>query len=167
MTMRKITIGDEEITLDTNILEFGETNLNEFLSKIGGWHAYYSEKLADAIFILGLYEEKAEEMYSKRFRELKTAGAGSDKLAEAAAKSDVDVVEAKQKMLAARLNKDLVNGFLRSIDKAFQAAMNFGYNKRKEMDKLNRDILGDDPNREVSKEDRVQQVADILANDPY
>lgn len=156
--MRKITVGDKEIVLDTSILEFGETNLNEFLTKVGGWHAYYAEVLADAIFVQGLYEEKYEEVYGKRFRELKTAG-GSDMLVKAATNADVDVIEAHQKKLAAQLNKDLVNGFLRSIDKAFQAAMNYGYNKRKEMDKLNHDIIGqpnDDPNA---------RVAELLAND--
>lgn len=160
MTMRKITVGDKEVTLDSSILEFGETNLNEFLTKVGGWHAYYAEVLADATFVLGLYEQKYEETYGKRFRELKGNGSSvSIPLAEAATKSDADVIEASQKMLAARLNKDLVNGFLRSIDKAFQAAMNYGYNKRKEMDKLNHDILG------PSTDNPDQRVADLLAQD--
>jgi hypothetical protein len=157
--MRKITVGDKEVVLDADILEFGETNLNEFLTKVGGWHAYYAEVLADSIFVLGLYEEKYVEIYGKRFRDLKSAG-GSDKLVEAATKSDVDVIEVHQKVLAAQLNKDLVNGFLRSIDKAFQAAMNFGYNKRKEMDKLNHDILGT-----TGGEDPNQRVAALLAED--
>ncbi len=144
--MRKVIIGEEEVTMDSSILDFGETNLNEFLQKIGGHHAYFAERHADSIFILGVYEQKHEEVYSKRFRELKGTGKTvSNELAEAAAKSDPDVVEAHMKMLAARLNKDLLGGFLKSIDKAFQAAMNYGYNKRKEMDKLQNDILGTSP----------------------
>lgn len=164
--MRKITVGDKEITLDTTILEFGETNLNDFLTKIGGWHAYYSETHADTTFIVGLYEDRYEEVYGKRFRELKSSAGGSDPLIKAATLSDADVIEAHQKVLAARLNRDLVQGFLRSIDKAFQAAMNYGYNKRKEMDKLTPTILGDDSNRH-QKLDREDQVAEILANDSY
>jgi hypothetical protein len=143
--MRKVMIGEEEVTMDPSILEFGETNLNEFLTKVGSWHAYFAEKHADAIFVLGLYEQKFDETYGRRFRELKGSGNTiSIPLAEAAAKSDPDVVESQMKMLNARLNKDLVSGFLRSIDKAFQAAMNFGYNKRKEMDKLGASIMTDD-----------------------
>lgn len=154
--MRKITVGDHVVEMDPQILEFGETNLNEFLTKVGGWHAYYAERHADAIFILGLYEQKYEEIYGKRFRELKGSGnTVSIPLAEAAAKSDPEVGEAHQKMLAARLNKDLLGGFLKSIDKAFQAAMNFGYNKRKEMDKLGASILSDTD----------QQIASMLAKD--
>jgi hypothetical protein len=142
--MREITVGEEKVTLDQSILDFGETNLNEFLQKVGGHHAYYAEKHADAMWIFGIYEQKHEEVYSKRFRELKGSGSSiSVPLAEAAAKSDPDVVQAHLQMLAARRNKDLLNGFLKSIDKAFQAAMNYGYNKRKEMDKLNHDISGD------------------------
>jgi hypothetical protein len=152
--MRTVKIGEEEVTMDPSILDFGETNLNEFLQKVGGHHAYFAEKHADAVWILGLYEQKYDEVYGKRFRELKGSGSGvSIPLAEAATKSDPEVLEAHSKMLAARLNKDLLGGFLKSIDKAFQAAMNYGYNKRKEMDKLNHDILGtsvDDPNEALA-----------------
>lgn len=139
--MRKVKVGEEVITLDSSILEFGETNLNEFLQKIGVHHAYYAERHADTMFILGIYEQKYDETYGKRFRELKGTGSGiSIPLAEAATKSDQEVMTANEKVLAARLNKDLVGGFLKSIDKAFQAAMNYGYNKRKEMDKLQNTI---------------------------
>jgi len=153
--MRVVKIGEEDVTMDPSILDFGETNLNEFLQKVGGHHAYFAEKHADSVWILGLYEQKYDEVYGKRFRELKGSGSGiSIPLAEAATKSDPEVVEAHSKMLAARLNKDLIGGFLKSIDKAFQAAMNYGYNKRKEMDKLNHDIRGDslddDPNERVA-----------------
>lgn len=152
--MRTINVGEDEVVMDPSILEFGETNLSEFLQKIGVHHAYFAEKHADAVWILGLYEQKYEEIYSKRFRELKGTGKTvSNELAQAAAKSDLEVIEANTKMLAARLNKDLLGGFLKSIDKAFQAAMNYGYNKRKEMDKLHHDILGtpvDDPNERMA-----------------
>lgn len=154
---RTVMIGGEEVTMDPVILEFGETNLNEFLTKVGGWHAYFAEKHADSIFILGTYEQKYEETYGRRFRELKGGGSTiSIPLAEAATKSDADVIDAQGKVLAARLNKDLVGGFLRSIDKAFQAAMNFGYNKRKEMDKLGASIMSEDIN---------DRVAEIIAKD--
>lgn len=156
--MRTITIGSDEVVMDSSILEFGETNLNEFLQKIGVHHAYFAERHADSVFVLGLYEQKYEEIYSKRFRELKGTGKTvSNELAQAAAKSDPDVLQANEKMLAARLNKDLLGGFLKSIDKAFQAAMNYGYNKRKEMDKLNHDILGN------ASDDPDERVAAILA----
>lgn len=140
--MRKILVGDEEVTMDSSILDFGETNLNEFLQKVGGHHAYFAEKHADSVFIVGLYEQRYQEIYGKRYRELKSGNSVSIPLAEAATKSDADVLEANGKVLAAKLNKDLLGGFLKSIDKAFQAAMNYGYNKRKEMDKLSYDIPG-------------------------
>ena len=158
--MREIFVGQEKVVIDHDILKFGEANLNEFLQKIGTYNAYFAEKQADSVWILGLYEQKHEEIYSRRFRELKGTGKSvSNELAEAAAKTDTDVIEAHHKMLAARLNKDLLTGFLKSIDKAFQAAMNYGYNRRKEMDKLNHDIYGqplDDPN---------ERMAEVLAQD--
>lgn len=152
--MRTITVGDQEVTMDSSILDFGETNLNEFLQKVGGHHAYFAEKHADTVWILGLYEQKYDEIYSQKLRELK--GAGPIPIVQAAAKSSPEVIEAHEKMLAAQLNKDLVGGFLKSIDKAFQAAMNYGYNKRKEMDKLQHDIM---------REDTDERVAAIIAQD--
>lgn len=149
--MRTVTVGTDEVVMDYSILEFGETNLGEFLQKIGIHHAYYAEKHADSVFVLGLYEQKYEETYGQRFRELKGTGKNiAVAMAESATKADPDVLEAHTKMLAARLNKDLLGGFLKSIDKAFQAAMNYGYNKRKEMDKLNHDILSSDTDERVA-----------------
>lgn len=151
--MRTVMVGSDEVVMDHLILEFGDTNLGEFLQKIGVHHAYFAEKHADAVWILGLYEQKYDEIYSKRFRELKGTGKTvSNELAQAAAKSDPEVIEANTKVLAARLNKDLLGGFLKSIDKAFQAAMNYGYNKRKEMDKLQHDIIG---NASFDPDDRM------------
>lgn len=159
--MRKILVGESEIVMDTSILEFGENNLNEFLQKVGVHYAYFAEKHADAMWILGCYEQKYEEIYGKRFRELKGPGITVGQ-AEGAAKSDVDVIEANSQVLGATLNKDLLGGFLKAIDKAFQAAMNYGYNRRKEIDKLHNEIGGFSG---ASKEDGPnERMAEFLAS---
>lgn len=165
--MRTIMVGDQEVVMDPSILDFGETNLNEFLQKIGGHYAYFAEKHADSVFIFGIYEQKFDQTYGRRFRELKGSGSSVPiALAEKATDADAEVAAAKEQVLAAQLNKDLLNGFLKSIDKAFQAAMNYGYNKRKEMDKLNSDISFSNnqsdsrfpvPNVRLSKEDDVNE----------
>ena len=158
-------VGMKEVIMDPSILDFGETNLNEFLQKIGGYHAYFAEVHADSMHVLGIYEQEYDALYGRRFRELKGGGNNiSIPLAEAATKSDPDVLGAGSKVLAARLNKDLLSGFSKSIDKAFQAAMNFGYNKRKEMDKLNNEIYY--PNK-VSENDPDEMVANILKQEPF
>lgn len=168
--MRKIEVGEAEVTMDPSILEFGETNLNEFLQKVGVHHAYFAEKHADAMWILGIYEQKYDEIYGKRFRELKQGSSVSIPLAEAATKSDPDVMSVNESVLGARRNKDLLGGFLKSIDKAFQAAMNYGYNRRKEMDKLHHDIGfsgnsdGVSGNKEEGPNERMAEFLAIQEN---
>lgn len=153
--MRKIMVGEEEVTMDPSILEFGESNLNEFLTKVGGWHAYFAERHADATWIMGCYEQKYSELYGKQYNNFKEKGM-TNPAAEAMAKCDPEVIEVKTKVLASIRNKDLLGGFIKSIDKAFQAAINYGYNKRKEMDKLGMGITPE-------SQDLDQKFADAIA----
>jgi hypothetical protein len=123
------------------------------LQKAPGWFSYYSNKQARAQYIASLHDDKYEQVYSDKFRFYKAEG-GSDKLAEASAKTDPEVVDALKRSRKAKENLTYISGFLRALDKANQNALNLGYNLRKEMqlsggnrigeEKTLEDILGTD-----------------------
>ena len=128
----KINVGNEEVELDSEILNFNEASLNEFLTKDAGYYSYFHSKMIDAQYILTQHENALEATYSAKFREYKENGA-TDKMSEAMAKSDQDVVVIKEKVRNAKRCKDYLWGFLKSLDKAHENALNLGYNVRKEM----------------------------------
>lgn len=128
-----ITLSSEdEVTLEPEHVQFTEATLNEFLQNAPGWFSYYSAKQARAQYIASLHDDKYEQVYSDKFRFYKAEG-GSDKLAEASAKTDPEVVEALKRSRKAKENLTYITGFLRALDKANQNALNLGYNLRKEM----------------------------------
>ena len=128
----KLTIGKEEVELDAAVMNFTEATLNEYLMKDAGTYSYYHQKWVDAQYLATKYEDNFETLYAKKFQECKEAGA-TDKLAEAMAKSNQEVVEAKDKARITKRAKDQLWGFLKSLDKAHENALNLGYNVRKEM----------------------------------
>jgi hypothetical protein len=131
----KISADDEEIFLDTDHLVFTDATLNDYLIKAPSWFAYYNQMHAHAQYVASIQEDKYDQIYSEKFRDYKAAG-GSDKLAEASARVDPEVVEALKQTRKAKENMNQIAGHLRSLDKANQNALNLGYNIRKEMDKL-------------------------------
>jgi hypothetical protein len=126
---------DEEIVLDPEHVQFTEATLNDFLQKSPAWFSYYSSKQSHAQYLASLQEDIYEQVYSDKFRFYKAEG-GSDKLADASAKTDPEVIEALKKMRKAKENLTAISGFLRALDKANQNALNLGYNLRKEMQQL-------------------------------
>lgn len=138
--MRIIKLGEEEIALDPEHLEFTEATLNDYLQKSSRWYSYYSEKHSLSQLYASMYEDLHEQTYSKKFKLYKAEG-GSDKLAEASSKADPEVAAALKSAREAKERQGVIGGFLRSLDKAIQNALNLGYNIRKEMDKLGKDTI--------------------------
>jgi len=128
----KINVGNEEVDLDAGVMNFTEATLNDYLQKDASTYSYYHQKWVDAQYLATKFEDKYEAAYSAKFREFKEQGA-TDKLAEAMAKSDAEVVELKDKARITKRTKDHLWGFLKSLDKAHENALNLGYNVRKEV----------------------------------
>jgi hypothetical protein len=143
----KVNVGHEEVELDPKVMDFTEATLNEYLMKDAGVYSYYHAKMVDAQYLAQKYEDTFESLYSSKFREFKEQGA-TDKLAEAMAKSDAEVVAAKEKVRISKRTKDHLWGFLKSLDKAHENALNLGYNVRKEM--------------QVLKHNQVRQLDEIM-----
>lgn len=148
--MRKIKIGEEEVSLDSANLEFSEANLNEFLCKLPALYAYYSAKWAEAQHHNYVCEDVQEAVFAQKFELYKNQG-GSDKLADARATADPQVSDARRAARKAKLYMQEIYGYLRALDKAHENALNLGYNIRKEMDKLHPGIKRRDLDKELEQ----------------
>lgn len=146
-----IKIGGQEITLDNSRLSFNEASLNEFMQNLALWYDYFSQKLAEAEAILAFKEFEHEVLFSSYYEKNKEEGC-TDKLAEANAKKEESVCEAKKEIIGAKHKVTLLKQHLKAWDKAHENAMSRGHMVRKEMDKLHTDIVF------KNKEDRVNQI---------
>lgn len=133
--MKKVTVNGEEVVLDPANLRFDEVTLNDFIKKFSANYAYYNQKWAEAQHAHYCAEDEYDTIYAQKVVHYKTEKA-SDKLADARAKSDEEVVEALKAVRLAKLQMQELYGYLRSLDKAHDDALNLGYNIRKEMDKI-------------------------------
>lgn len=136
----KIKLGDQEIVLDNTRLAFNEISLNNFMENLALWYDYFSQKLAEAEAILAYKEYEYEVLFSTKYEHSKSDGC-TDKLAEANAKKDAEVCDAKKDIIAAKHKVTLLKQHLKSWDKAHENAQSRGHMVRKEMDKLNTDIV--------------------------
>lgn len=146
-----IKIGGQEIVLDNSRLAFNEVSLNTFMENLALWYDYFSQKLAEAEALLAYKEYEYEILFSSAYEKHKESG-GTDKLAEANAKKEPDVCEAKKDIIAAKHKVTLLKQHLKSWDKAHENAMSRGHMVRKEMDKLNTDIVF------RNRDDRVSEI---------
>ncbi len=137
----KLNIGGEEVLLDPSNMTFNETNLTTYLQKEGGYYNNFGAYLAKAEYVLQRRELAYDALYGEKFKGYKDEG-GSDKYAEARTESDTDVVEAKEKVVASRFKVRLLQQHLRAWDKNHENAQSLGHYLRKEMDKLNSEIMG-------------------------
>lgn len=133
--MSSIKLGNKEITLDESLLKFDDHNINKFLQDFASNYNLYSEVHSDAQFIHSKYEDRYDAVYADKFRQHRE-DSSSDKMAEMKTKSDPDVQEALENVRIAKRNVNLIWGFLRSMDRSHEDAMQFCYNMRKEMDKI-------------------------------
>ena len=151
-----IKVGEKEVRLDPKNLEFNEHTLSEYMEREAGWYDYYGSKLADAEYLMQRAELEHDVTYSERFKENKDNGC-SDKLAEASAKADHDVEEAKKLVLSAKLKVKLLQQHLRAWDRAHDNAQSRGHFLRKEMDKLSKDIYGSKTDNYLER--RIEDLA--------
>lgn len=162
MISQKITVmvKGQQVELDPANLNFSEATLSEYLEHEGGWYDYYASKLAEAEHTLQLLEIKEDETYGDKFTYWKEEQAcGSDKLAENKTKSDPDVVNIKQEVADAKRIVRLLQLHLRAWDKNHDNVQSKGHFLRKEMDKLNRDIMT------LKGDEDYQRIADVVK--PY
>lgn len=136
----KIKLGGQEIVIDNSRLAFNEASLSNFMENLALWYDYFSQKLAEAEAILAFKEYEHDVLFSASYEKSKEEGC-TDKLAEANAKKDPNVCEAKKEIIGAKHKATLLKQHLRSWDKAHDNAMSRGHMIRKEMDKLHTDIV--------------------------
>ena len=147
----KLKVDEEEVFLDPTNLEVDEVNLNDFLKEFSGTYNYYNTMWAKAQLIQRTFEDRYENTLNDRYVFFKMNDGGSDKLAEAKAKIHDSVVQAKKTMQTAKYVTQQLNGYLRSLDKAHEDALNLGYNLRKEMDKLYPNSIGASADKGMAK----------------
>lgn len=140
-----IKVGKEEVELSEEHVKFAmsDAGINEYLAKFGGWYSYLNKKLMEADFIKSTLEDEFDKLYSYKLAHYKESAGGSDKFAEAKARSDVEVCAIRERFRAAKLVADQLKGHLRSMDKAHENVLNVCYNMRKEIDKLGSSYVAD------------------------
>ena len=153
-----IRIGGQDIVLDNSRLAFNEVSLNNFMENLALWYDYFSQKLAEAEALLSFKEYEHEVLFSSAYEKYKESGA-TDKLAEANAKKESEVCDAKKEIIAAKHKVTLLKQHLKSWDKAHENAMSRGHMVRKEMDKLNTDIVF------KNRDDRVSDIIRGVSNE--
>jgi hypothetical protein len=146
-----VKIGGQDIVLDNSRLAFNEISLNNFMENLALWYDYFSQKMAEAEAILAYKEYEYDILFSSAYEKSKEEGC-TDKLAEANAKKESNVCEAKREIIGAKHKVTLLKQHLKSWDKAHENAMSRGHMVRKEMDKLNTDIVF------KNKDDRVSNI---------
>ncbi len=104
--MAKIMVGKEEVNLDETVLDFTPENINEFLTKYAALHRYYQNKHNEAVYIARTLNDQYTVLFNSKFKEGKIAHSFSDKMAEASAKSDEEVVRLLDKVRKAEYVKD-------------------------------------------------------------
>lgn len=143
-----IRIGDQEVVLDNSRLSFNEISLSTFMENLALWYDYFSQKLSEAEALLAFKEYEYELAFSSAYEKFKEEGC-TDKLAEANARKEQAVSDFKKEIISAKHKVTVLKQHLRSWDKAHENSQSRGHMIRKEMDKLNSDIL---LKREISEQ---------------
>lgn len=136
-----ITIAGNDVTLDPQQLEFDETTLTKYIQTEGGYYDNFGAYLALAEKVQHLREMEHESIYNERMVEAKEQGS-TDKISEAKAKANLDVIEAKKLVIEAKYKVKRLQQHLRAWDKNHDNAQSLGHMLRKEMDKLHAEIMG-------------------------
>jgi hypothetical protein len=133
--MLTVKIAGKDIELNEDLLKFDEHSINEFLQKFAAKYNEYYAYHSDAQFILSKYEDKYDATYAEKFKMYREESS-SDKMAEMKTKSDPSVQEALENVRVSKRNVNMLWGYLRSMDRAFDFSKEYSYNLRKEMDKI-------------------------------
>ncbi len=140
-TMKNEIIIDAEIwEIDSENLKFSDATLNPFFEKVSGIIDYVGAGLAKANMWHTMMEHSYKQKYIQKYKEFKEQGK-SDKTAELSAEGDEEVSAIKLKAIQAKYHKDLLYSHLQALNSAREDAHNRGHMLRKEMAKLNMDIM--------------------------
>lgn len=137
----KLEFDKFSVVIDPENLRFDEMSLSHYIQTEGGYYDNFGNYLALAERNLQNKENMHERLFCERFAEAKELGA-SDKLAEAKAKCDVDVVALKDEIVQARFVVNRLKNHIKAWDKNHDNAQSMGHMLRKQMDRLNADIMG-------------------------
>lgn len=140
MTKEVLKFAGQEVVIDSENLRFSEATLNEYIQRESAYYDNFGAYLALAEKNLQNKEVLHEKLYSDRFVEAKESGS-TEKLAEAKAKADQDVVSIKEDVIEAKYIVNRLKQHLRAWDKNHDNAQSLGHMLRKTMDKLNAEIF--------------------------
>lgn len=155
-----VRLGSKEVRLDPDNLRFNEATLSNYMETEAVWYDYFGGMLAEAEYLAQRLEHQYDVIYSERFKEHKENGC-TEKLSEANAKADDDVIKAKDEWLLAKCKVKMLQQHLRAWDRAHENAQSRGHFLRKEMDKLNKDIHFPENYLERKLEEIVQPVDNL------
>jgi hypothetical protein len=141
ISKEKLKFDKFEVVVDAENLRFNEDTLSTYIQNEGGHYDNFGGYLALAERNLQNKESMHDKLFCERFEEAKENGA-SDKLSEAKAKKDPDVVEMRNDVIEARYIVNRLKNHLKAWDKNHDNAQSMGHMLRKQMDKLNSDITG-------------------------
>lgn len=137
--VEKLIFDEYSVEVNPQNLRFDETSLSSYIMTEAGFYDNFGAYLALAEKNLQNREILHERLFCERFVEAKEVGA-SDKLAEAKAKSDKDVILMKEAINDARYIVNRLKNHLKAWDKNHDNAQSMGHMLRKQMDKINGDI---------------------------
>ena len=137
----KLVFDKFSVVIDAENLRFDDATLSIYIQKEGSYYDNYGYYLSLAERNLQNKESQYEKMYCDRFIESKESGS-SDKLAEAKAKANPDIISLKEDIFNARYAVNSLKNHLKSWDKNHDNAQSLGHMLRKQMDRLNGDIYG-------------------------
>jgi hypothetical protein len=140
LNSEEFKIGDQTYVLDPDNLKFTDATLNQFFEKISGITDYIGAAHARAMRNHTLLEHAYKQKYIEKYKELKEQGK-SDKTAELFSEGDIEVSVLKERVINAKYVKDRIYAHLGALNSARDDAHNRGHMLRKEMDKLNMDVL--------------------------
>jgi hypothetical protein len=128
------------VIIDSENLRFDEASISNYIQTEGSFYDNFGYYLALAERNLQNKESIYEKTYCERFVEAKEAGS-SDKLAEAKAKSDADVVDLKDDIFTAKYAVNRLKNHLKAWDKNHDNAQSLGHTLRRQMDRLSTDSI--------------------------
>lgn len=155
-----LKIAGQDVVIDPKQLEFNETTLSNYIQTEGGYYDNFGAFLALAEKVQQFREMEYDAIYNERLVEAKEQGA-TDKISEAKAKANEDVLEAKKLVIDSRYNVRRLQQHLRAWDKNHDNAQSMGHMIRKEIDKLGFEIRGHEDFKNLLMERRIDSVSSI------
>lgn len=140
MQNEEFLLGDQTFILDPSNLKFTDATLNKFFENISGIIDYIGVAHAEAMRQYSLLEHQYKQMFIEKFREFKELGK-SDKVSESYAEGTVECSTLRERVINSKYVKDRIYAHLCALNSAREDAHNRGHMLRKEMDKLNLDIM--------------------------